>query len=244
MSSVLFETAEIVPGLDLVARACRRVGVRLLVDAYHHLNVVSFEMGALGLEDAFVTGGGYKYCELGEGNCFLRVPQDAHLRPVLTGWFAEFAPREGMDLTAPAAGAVLYGRGADALAGATYDPTPHYRAAAVFDFFAEQRLTAERLQTINRAQVSLLERQIEALDLDPEKAAIVAIPPDRRGGFLALRVENAAPVVQALRARAVYADCRGNILRLGPAPYVSDDQLRDAALALGEVLRTAGPAGL
>ena len=23
---------------------------------------------------AFITGGGYKYCQLGEGNCFLRVP--------------------------------------------------------------------------------------------------------------------------------------------------------------------------
>src|SRR5437867_5980749 len=94
VSSVLFETAEIVPGLDRVARACNRHGATLLVDAYHHLNVVPFDIPALGLAEAFVTGGGYKYCQLGEGNCFLRVPPGCRLRPVLTGWFSEFATRE------------------------------------------------------------------------------------------------------------------------------------------------------
>ena len=33
---------------------------------------------------------GYKYCQLGEGNCFLRIPPDTDLRPVVTGWFSEF----------------------------------------------------------------------------------------------------------------------------------------------------------
>jgi kynureninase len=74
VSSVLYETAEIVPGLNVVARAADRHGATLLVDAYHHLNVVPFDIGLMGLERAFVTGGGYKYCQLGEGNAFLRVP--------------------------------------------------------------------------------------------------------------------------------------------------------------------------
>ena len=43
-----------------------------------------------GVERAFVIGGGYKYCQLGEGNCFLRVPPGCELRPVITGWFSEF----------------------------------------------------------------------------------------------------------------------------------------------------------
>jgi selenocysteine lyase/cysteine desulfurase len=70
VSSVLFDTAEIVPHLDRVATVCRQHGAQLLVDAYHHLNVVPFDIRLLGLEEAFVTGGGYKYCQLGEGNCF------------------------------------------------------------------------------------------------------------------------------------------------------------------------------
>ena len=88
-SSVFFDTAEMVPELHLIARACERVGAHFLVDAYHHLNIVPFDLATLGLETAFVTGGGYKYCQLGEGNCFLRVPEGGRLRPVLTGWFAE-----------------------------------------------------------------------------------------------------------------------------------------------------------
>ena len=49
ISSVYYETAEIVPDLDVVARACTRHGAALLVDAYHHLNVVPFEVAAMGL---------------------------------------------------------------------------------------------------------------------------------------------------------------------------------------------------
>src|SRR5262245_49648329 len=74
VSSVQYETAEIVPGLDRVARAADRHGASLLVDAYHHLNIVPFDIRLLGLETAFVTGGGYKYRPLGAGNGFLRVP--------------------------------------------------------------------------------------------------------------------------------------------------------------------------
>ena len=61
VSSVLFETAEIVDGLDLIAAACAQHDVPLLVDAYHHLNVVPFDIRGLGLDRAFIVGGGYKY---------------------------------------------------------------------------------------------------------------------------------------------------------------------------------------
>ena len=233
VSSVLFETAEIVPGLDVVARACDRHGARLLVDAYHHLNVVPFDVGSMGLEQAFVTGGGYKYGQLGEGNCFLRVPPGTRMRPVLTGWFAEFEALENAGNSR-----ALYGTGAAAFAGATYDPTSNYRAAAVFGFHSEQGLTAPRLRAINQRQVGLLKSAIERLDFDPAQLQIEPMPDQRRGGFLALRMPGATQTAHTLRERGVFVDARGNILRLGPAPYLRDDQLEDAAAVLGEVLRT------
>ncbi len=221
LSSVLFDTAEIVPNLSLVAQACRHRGARMLVDAYHHLNVVPFDVRTMDLEDAFVTGGGYKYCELGEGCCFLRVPPDCDLRPVITGWYAELSAIES-----PATGTVPYERGAGAFAGATYDPTSHYRAAAVLTFFEAQRLTPERLRATNRQQVSRLKDRFEAFDLDPAIARVEAMPDERRGGFLAIRTPHAAAVVRALRQEDIFVDARGDILRIGPAPYVRDDQLR------------------
>jgi kynureninase len=232
VSSVLYETAEIVPNLEHLSGVCDRHGTKLLVDAYHHLNVVPFDIRAMALENAFVTGGGYKYCQLGEGSCFLRVPPRTRLRPVLTGWFAEFEALE----SAPH-GNVAYGDGAAAFAGATYDPTSHYRAAAVLAFHEDQQLTPGRLHAINRRQVLLLKSALERLDLDPAAARIESMPDQRRGGFLAVRTPDAVRIARELRPRGVFADARGEILRLGPAPYLRDDQLLTAVDALGEMLR-------
>lgn len=234
VSSVLFSNAHIVPGLSALCAACRRAGAELLVDAYHHLNVVPFSLEREGLEDAFVVGGGYKYCQLGEGNCFLRVPPGREaLRPVLTGWFSEFA-----SLSRRPGGAVPYGEGAARWAGATYDPASHYRATRVFEFFEEQALTPELLREVSRRQVGLLAERFDALDLDP--AVITrdrSVPLERIAGFLALQSSRAGGISASLRARGIATDFRGDQLRLGPAPYLADDQLRAAMDALGEVAR-------
>ena len=232
VSSVLYETAEIVPHLDVVARACARHGVTLLLDAYHHLNVVPFDIRELGFEEAFVTGGGYKYCQLGEGNAFLRIPAGCRLRPVLTGWFSEFSSLE----QAGTSHHVEYGEGAARFAGATYDPTSHYRAAAVFNFHEHHGLTPDRLREISQRQVGSLKQAFENLDIDPDVASVVAMPDARRAGFLAIRASRALELSHALRAREVFTDSRGDLLRLGPAPYVSELQLRDAMAALRDVL--------
>jgi kynureninase len=233
VSSVLFETSAIVPGLDRIAAACATHGTELLVDAYHHLNVVPFDVSAMGLHSAFVTGGGYKYCQLGEGNCFLRVPEDRNLRPILTGWFAEFDAIESTRQSR-----VTFGDGAAAFAGATYDPTSHYRAAAVFDFHQQQGLTPEELRRISQHQVGLLLSTFERLDVPPSAARIEPMSLEQRGGFVAVRTPHARDLAHRLRERGVFVDARGDILRMGPAPYLRDDQLTDAVAALGEMIRT------
>jgi kynureninase len=229
VSSVLFETAAIVPGLDRTAAACATHGAELLIDAYHQLNAVPFGIQTMGLERAFITGGGYKYCQLGEGNCFLRVPDGCRLRPILTGWFAEFEALEdtGRDQ-------VTFGKGASAFAGATYDPTSHYRAAAVFDFHQQQGLTPDELRRLSQHQVGLLITAFEQLDVPPSIARIESMPLRQRGGFVAIRTPQARDLARRLRERGVFVDARGDVLRMGPAPYLRDDQLRDAVAALGE----------
>jgi kynureninase len=233
VSSVLFETAEIVPGLRAVADACARHGCELLVDAYHHLNVVPFDLTGLGLERAFVTGGGYKYCQMGEGNGFLRFPADCELRPVLTGWFSEFA--ELADARAP--GELRYGRGPARFAGATYDPVSHYRASAVMDFFEARGLGPETLRALSRRQVGRLAEGVAAAVGGRARAvALERVGPDGIGGFLALEVEGAHAVQARLQARGIRTDVRGSLLRLGPAPYVTEAQLDLAVAALAEAL--------
>jgi len=233
VSSVLFGSARIVPGLDRLAETCRAAGAELLVDAYHHLNVIPFDVRAAGLDAAFVAGGGYKYCQLGEGNCFMRVPPGRDdLRPILTGWYSEFAR-----LSDRAPGGVPYGEGAARWAGATYDPVSHYRAGRVFDFFEREGLTPELLRQVSQHQIGYLGRAFDALDLDP---AVMArdreTPLGLIGGFLALKCPRAGEICARLRARGALTDHRGDSLRLGPAPYLSDGQLGHAMSLLGEVV--------
>jgi kynureninase len=236
VSSVLFETAHIVPWLGLVLSACRARGVELLVDAYHHLNVVPFSLGEDRLEDAFVVGGGYKYCQLGEGNCFLRVPPGrGGMRPILTGWFSEFA-----HLTERVPGRVPYGSGPARWSGATYDPTSHYRAAAVFQFFEEMSLDPAFLRAVSRHQVRLLAERFDALDLDPGRIRRDRdVPLEAVGGFLAFRAPGAGRLASSLRDRGLLTDHRGEWLRLGPAPYLSDEQLGAAIDLLGDAVTAA-----
>ncbi len=235
VSSVFFQTAHIAGGLGEVMLACELEGVELLVDVYHSLNAVPFRLADEGVKDAFVVGGGYKYCQLGEGNCFLRVPPGRELmRPIVTGWFSEFSALE-----APGAGGpVAYGRGPDRFAGSTYDPTSHYRAAEVFDCHDEWGLTPQLLREVSQRQVRLLAERLDALDVDP---AIIdrdrSVELSEIGGFLALRAQHAAELCRRLRESGVFTDYRENLLRLGPAPYLFEGQLVAAIDALGEGLR-------
>ncbi|SFP28920.1 Selenocysteine lyase/Cysteine desulfurase [Amycolatopsis arida] len=234
VSRVLFATARIVPDLGTLARTCADRDVELVVDAYHALGVLPTPVPRLGLDTAWVLAGGYKYLQLGEGNCVLRMPPHAErLRPVVTGWFAEFGSLSG----APGE-RVGYAPGGDRFAGATYDPTSHYRAARVFGFFTEHGLTPEFLRAVSQHQVGLLAAAFDALDLpEQEVRRDRSVPLTEVAGFLALRCRDAERLRAGLAERGVSVDCRGEYLRFGPAPYLSDAQLEAAMAALGEVVR-------
>jgi kynureninase len=223
VSAVLFEDSRIVPNLDELARACGESGVELLVDVYHALGALPFSLAEQGLESAWVVGGGYKYLQLGEGNCFLRLPPHAdELRPVFTGWYAEFAELAA----AHEPGAVEYPLGGMRFAGATYDPTSHYRAARVYEFFQAQRLTPEALRESYLRQTTLL---AELLGEDE--------PREQFGGFIALETPDAEAISQQLAEEGVMTDARGRYLRLGPAPYLTEVQLEDAGRRVQRLLK-------
>jgi kynureninase len=231
VSAVLFEDSRIVPGLPALAAACADAGTELLVDAYHALGCLPFTVA--GLEGAWIVGGGYKYLQLGEGNCFLRLPPQAdELRPAVTGWFAEFEELHA----AHEPGTTEYPRGSMRFAGSTYDPTSHYRAARVLDFFDEQGLTPERLRESYLQQTTLLAGRFDELGLQDVTRDGEA-PLSAFGGFLALEAEGAEELNRRLLEVGVVTDSRGRYLRLGPAPYLSDEQLEAAVEHLNRAAR-------
>jgi kynureninase len=217
LSAVMFEDGFVVPRLgDILVRA-KEIGAVALVDAYHSFNVVPVEWGPA-KESVLATAGGYKYASFGEGICWMRIPRDCALRPVDTGWFADFAALSG-----PRSHAVGYGPGGDRFAGATFDPSCFYRAEAALAHWERFGLSLEELRAISLRQTGrviarLDERGLGDRVVSPREEA-------RRGGFVAVRAHEADVAVRELRKQGVFVDARGELLRIGPAPYLTDDEI-------------------
>jgi len=59
----------------------------------------------------------------------------------------------------------------------------------------------------------------------------------RRGSFVTVRHPRAGDAVKALRERGVFTDARGELLRIGPAPYLTDEEIDRGVAIIGEVCR-------
>lgn len=235
LSRVYFETSLINHELSAVAQHCREKGIPLMIDDYHGTNVVPLSIRGAGLEDCYILIGGYKYLQWGEGNCFLRFPKDCELRPVATGWFASFSSLK----SGRAKGMVQFDEGDMRFAGATFDGFSAYRGAAVTQFFIEQGLTPKVLQKLYREHVAYMKHQFLGLGVDPAKLKLAhAYPITSNGGFLSLRGPKAGEYWQKLKDNGVLTDCRGEILRFGPAPYMVSSQMDEALRILKEIVES------
>ena len=123
------------------------------------------------------------------------------------------------DWSHPQSETLGYGRTpADRFAGSTYDPASHYRASRVLEFFHENGMTMERLRVLSLLQTQLIFDQLSDYE-------IVTPRGEQRGGFVSVRIANARQLVGALRERNVFTDARADIIRFGPAPYTTDDEM-------------------
>jgi len=233
ISRVFFMNALIVHDLPKIAALCRDKKVPLIIDDYHGTNVVPLSLRATEMEDTFWLIGGYKYLQWGEGNCFLRFPQECSLRPVITGWFSSFgslsADREKTG--------IRYDDGDNLFLGGTYDPVSQYRAARVVEFFQHMGLTPERLQQQYRAQVHYLRELFTSLDLPKTSIQLKhTVSADQTGGFVALESAHAGLIRTKLLEHGVFTDYRNQTLRMGVAPYLSTAQIEEAMLTLKRVV--------
>jgi kynureninase len=203
-----------------------------LIDGYHAFDVVPVETGPT----ALVLGGGYKYAQFGEGLCWLRLPPGLSLRPIYTGWFADFAGLAHGRSDGPTA----YDASGWGFSGATFDGSAAYRADAALDVFDRHGLDVATLRAISLAQTQRILDWYESSRLARRGAALVTPrDPARRAGFVSIRTPGASGLVAALRAKGVYTDSRGDLLRLGPAPYLTDEEIDRGLAAVDEVLTSA-----
>jgi len=235
LSRIYFETSLINTHLTEIAAAAREKGIPVMIDDYHGTNVVPLSIRDAGLEDCFILIGGYKYLQWGEANCFLRFPKDCDYRPAITGWFAAFSSLDEPRNNEP----VQYDHDNQRFASGTYDPSSQFRAAKVVEFFREMELTPDVLRKQYMAQVGLLRDEFKSKNFDPGLIRLTHEQPlELNSGFLSLTSPKAREIRAALMENGVFTDARGEILRFGPAPYTTTDQIRMAMDKLEEVINT------
>jgi hypothetical protein len=76
----------------------------------------------------------------------------------------------------------------------------------------------------------------DELNCDKNIISRADVPLESVAGFLSLRTSQAASIQQALKQKDIWTGQRDGLLRFGRAPYLSDLQLRDTILALGELI--------
>jgi kynureninase len=193
--------------------------------------VLSFSVQDYNLQQAFVVVSGSTYCQFGDGLAFMYVPEQAHTSPVIQGHLDALDADRSVQR--------MYTRSADnwhaSFDGYGYDPATHYRAARVVEFFEQQGLNQELLHDVNQYQLDLLIREFQELDVNPEIIKLTTSE-EYFGGYLSFETPYAQQLCEALRDIGVHTDYSELWLRMGPAPYLNDEQLTDAMLAMSEVL--------
>jgi kynureninase len=215
VSQVFFDSGFAVPDLPALVRAVPDPRTVLIIDGYH-----GFWARPTALAEvegrAFYVAGGYKYAQSGEGAAFMHVPAGCTLRPVNTGWLADFG-----GLTSASPGTVAFPDDAFRFWGSTFDPTGLYRFNAAMDWLQDLGVAVD---TVHAHVLSLQRRFLAALEAAPVKvlsASALVTPRDleQQGNFLAFRLPDAAEVAQALEERGVSTDVRGDRLRIGFGMY-------------------------
>jgi len=109
-------------------------------------------------------------------------------------------------------------------------------AEGLFSDELKTSMPPERLRESYLHQTTLLAERFDGLGLE-DVTRDRETPLEAFGGFVALESERAEELSRLLLAEDVVTDSRGRYLRLGPAPYLSDEQLETAVEHLGRVAR-------
>ena len=223
VSTVLFRSAEIVPGIESVIRAAHAAGASVLLDVYHHVGVLPLDLAALDAD--FAVGGSYKYLRGGPGACWLYVHPRHHAgRTLDTGWFAKENPFGYARPDPP-----RFAPGGDGWLESTPPVLAPVQALAGIEFtlaIGVSRLRDYHLAQKERFAAQLGERGIRVEGVGAEHGAFVSLAHPQAGRL-------SAELLQA----GVKTDARGDRLRLCADLLNTDDELAAAAQTLGALIR-------
>ena len=219
-SQVQFNSGRELGDLAAIAALASPTGPWVVIDGYHGFIATPTDLSAVA-DRVFYTSGGYKYAMAGEGVCFLHAPPGFAPRPEITGWYAAF---DGLSGPQDAVGYASDGR---RFLGSTFDPSGLYRFNAVQRMLHSEGLTTAAISAHCDA------RKTRFLAANPVPQLNLISGPQAR--FLALQGEMAAKLHNALTARHVATDLRGDVLRIGFALYHDDADVDALVQVLAEL---------
>jgi len=235
-SSVFFNDGFRLQNVAAIAEQSRRNGALFVLDAYHHFNTRVLNSDLIG-RDIFITAGGYKYAQAGEGAAWLKIPENCNLRPAITGWFSDYSSLEEEVYPEP----VRYGKDASRFLGATRDISGICRQIAVFQFMDNLGMTVEKLEQNNIIQTNYIISLYDDFGINAYNLNLLSSrSPVERGAFIAFdtgslkRAELTAN--KLLNEFNVLTDTRGRILRICPAPYTTGQEILYGMESLKKVL--------
>ena len=225
VSHVLFKSAY-VHDIAAIAEKARRVGAMTLIDGYQAVGTIPVDVSALGV-DAYI-GGCLKWLCGGPGNAFLWVDPAirGRLAPALTGWMAH---------QRPFAFEPVQDRRNDAWRLLNGTPSIPALYAAIPGLRIVNEVGIDAIREKSKTQTKRL------LELADREGYPCTTPrdPARRGGTVAINIENAFEISQSLKALDIMCDFRpGAGIRFSPHFYNLDSELDAAIEAIREIRST------
>jgi len=225
VSHVLFKSAYI-HDVAAIAEKARRVGAVTVVDGYQAVGTIPVDVRRLGV-DVYI-GGCLKWLCGGPGAAFLWVdpPLCRKLEPKLTGWMSHQNPFafERKLVRRDDAWRFLTG-------------TPNIPAL----YAARPGLEIVRKVGVEAIRAKSLLQTTRLLELADQEGYRCTTPrdPARRGGTVAIDVDNGYEISQSLKAEDVLCDYRpGAGIRFSPHFYNRDDELDAAIAAIRDIRAT------
>ena len=223
-SHVLFRSAFIMPAQAITEKA-HSVGAQVVFNGYHSVGVIPVDVSAWDVD--YYIGGVLKWLCGGPGGVFMYVRPDLlpALNPKVTGWFASRSPFdfdvEKLELR----------EDAYRLMNGTPGIASLHAIQPGVDIIAQVGVPAIRQKS--KRQTALI------IELADEMGYEVVSPrdPERRAGTVTVNPPHAYEVSNELLAREIQIDFRPKAgIRIAPHFYNTDDEIRSAMLAIGEIL--------
>lgn len=210
--------------LQEISRRVHEKGGYVFVDAYQSFGQTPIDVKRMNID--FLATGMQKYAFGVPGIAFLYINEEVAetLTPKITGWFGQMNPFafdiRGKD----------YASGAKRFDSGTFPMINGYAANAALTLLGtlDMNLVEEHLAHLSRVAASEI-----------AKTGLVnrsLFPVDEKGSSTAVFVENASEVEGKLADEGIILAARGDILRIAPHYYNTEDDVTKAIRALATIL--------